>query len=158
MLSFAHHPLCWHYRSHLITVWGIKLCLGCSGFYLGFIIGFFLLNLNKLTEIQWESFVILAFILYIPTILRLFNIPGFSTSLRFFRFLFRFLLGFGIAIGLISIFIAPNILLAAFQFIFGILLFIGIGIGRYLSFPMKECGECSFIASKSCPGLEPFQL
>jgi uncharacterized membrane protein len=159
-LSVAHHPLCQYYRNHIIRVnQYLALCLGCFGFYSGLAIGILILFLSKLKHLEWEILVLMALILYTPTILRLLHFPLFNSPKKTFRLLNRFLLGLGVAIGFFSIFKVPNFFLGIFQFVFGVGLYLSIGIKRVLSEDVwKECESCFFSPSPDCPGFIPFKL
>ena len=158
-LSIAHHPLCWHFRNHTIRINNLHLCLGCTGFYSGFIIGFLIILFSSINQLAWEFLIFIGLVLYIPTILRLLNLPFFNSSRKDLRIFFRLLLGLGVTIGLVSIFKAPNYLLSGIQILLGIGLYFGIGIKRALSKDLwMECEECTFSPSPYCPGFIPFKL
>lgn len=158
--SLAHHPVCEHFRSHTLQIGGIYLCLGCSGFYGGISIGILVIVIAwNLFRLEWLSLVVISTVMFLPTILRLMNIPFFSTTRKPLRLLFRLLLGFGVAIGLISIVIAPNVLIGLTQFLLGMGLYLGIGINRIRSKDMwLECQDCLHTISVNCPGFAPFYL
>lgn len=157
-LSLAHHPLCWQYRNHTIKIFNIKFCLGCTGFYSGLTIGgLFILFTSLFSPYSWTELVFLSTLLYLPTMLRLINLPFFNTSNKNLRLLFRFLLGFGVSTGLLSIFIANNLLIQITQFLLGIGLYAGLTIHRARNKDFfKECETCSFTRSPTCPGFKPF--
>lgn len=158
-LSIAHHPLCWQYRNHIIRINNLHLCLGCTGFYSGFLFGLLIFLFSNINLLAWEFLIFIGLILYIPTILRLLNLSFFNSSRKDLRIFFRFLLGFGVTIGLISIFKAPNYLISGIQLLLGIVLYFGIGIKRALSKDLwMECEECTFSPSPYCPGFIPFKL
>lgn len=158
-LSIAHHPLCWQYQNHLIRIKEIGFCLGCTGFYSGLVIGFLIILFSNIKLLEWEFLILIGLILYIPTILRLLNLPFFNSSKKTLRLIYRFLLGLGVTIGLVSIFKAPNYLLSVIQFLVGVGLYFSIGIKRALSNDLwMECEECTFSPSPYCPGFIPFKL
>jgi hypothetical protein len=159
-LSLAHHPLCEHFRSHTLQIGGINLCLGCSGFYGGILIGILVIVISwNLTRIEWFSLVVISTVMLLTTIFRLMNIPFFSTKRKSLRLLFRLLLGFGVAIGLVSLVIVPNVLIGLIQFLLGMGLYLGIGINRIRSKDMWiECQDCLHTISINCPGYTPFHL
>lgn len=157
--SLSHHPLCWQYRNHTIRIRGFSFCLGCTAFYFGFFIGFLLIIFIHLNRFNWEELVIIAIILYLPTIFRLFRFPIFNTTQKGLRFLYRFFLGVGVVVGLISIFKASNIFIGLLQFLLGIGLYAGIGLKRVFGKNvMDECNDCSFSPSWECPGFSPFHI
>ena len=158
-LSLAHHPICWHYRMHTIRIRGVALCLGCTGFYSGMIIGIVLTLIGGINRLNWEELVVIATLMFLPTILRLFKIKPFNSKLRETRFFLRWLLGVGVAIGIYSIFNAPNEVIGFVQ------LFLGIGLYSTISYRRirsgnfwSECQDCSFHPSPDCPGFSPFYL
>lgn len=157
-LSLAHHPVCWQYRNHTIKIFNIKFCLGCTGFYSGFFVGSVLILLTSLfSSFSWSELVLISTLFYLPTMLRLISVPYFKTSNKELRLLFRFLLGVGIATGLLSIFIISNLLIQIIQVLMGFGLYAGITLKRVLDKDaFKECETCSFIRSRSCPGFKPF--
>ena len=157
-LSLAHHPLCWQYRNHTIKIFNTKFCLGCTGFYSGFFLGSVLILFTSLfSSFSWTELVILSTILYLPTIFRLIGLPVFNTSNKWLRLFFRFLLGLGIATGLLSIFIISDLVIQIIQFGMGIGLYAGITIKRLIDKDaFKECETCAFTRSRSCPGFKPF--
>ena len=130
-LSLAHHPLCWQYRNHTIKIFNVKFCLGCTGFYSGFFIGsIIILFTSFFSNNSWVELVLLSTILYLPTMLRLINIPLFNTPNKQLRLTYRFLLGFGISTGLLSIYVASNIFVQIVQFLMGVGLYAGLTIHR----------------------------
>jgi hypothetical protein len=158
-LSLAHHPLCWHYRPHTIRFKNVAFCLGCTGFYSGIIIGIIFIISSGLHQLNWEELVTMAIFTFLPTLLRLLNFKLFNSKQRGLRFVFRWLLGVGVAIGLFSIFKAPNQIIGLIQ--------IGLGIGLYSIISYRrirsgnfwqECQDCSFNPSPDCPGFSPFHL
>ncbi|MHA1168470.1 MAG: hypothetical protein ACTSP4_01325 [Candidatus Hodarchaeales archaeon] len=158
-LSLAHHPLCWHYRLHRIHFLGIELCLGCTGFYLGMIAGIIPVFARMLDNIEWASLVFIASLFFLPSILRIISFPRFNSKNRLPRFLFRFLLGIGVTIGIVSITVAPDPIIAIFQLVLGLGLYITINIKRAMSKDAwNECTECTFTMSLACPGFAPFRL
>jgi len=113
----------------------------------------------RLNILRWEELVFIAIILYLPTIFRLLRFPIFNTTQKGLRFLYRFLLGVGVAIGLISIFKVSNIFFGLLQFLFGVGLYAGIGLKRVFNKEvMSECNDCSFFPSWECPGFSPFHI
>ena len=159
-LSIAHHPLCWQYRNHTIKIFNTKFCLGCTGFYSGFFLGSIIIIFTSFfSNFNWVNLVLLSTILYLPTILRIINIPFFNTSNKQLRLIFRLLLGFGISTGLLSIYIASNFLIQLVQFFMGIGLYAGLTIHRAKNKDLfKECETCTFQRSDNCPGFRPFHL
>ncbi len=158
-LSIAHHPLCWHYRNHLIRIKGIGFCLGCTGFYSGLVLGIMILFFSEIEKFGWSYLILIAMVLFVPTILRLVDLPLFNTNRKDLRLIYRILLGFGVAIGFISIFKAPNIIIGTSQFIIGMGLYLSIGLRRVLSKDSwKECEECGYSPSPYCPGFIPFNM
>ena len=157
-LSLAHHPVCWQYRNHTIKIFKIKFCLGCTGFYSGFFLGSLIIFLTPFfSSFSWTELVLLSTFLYIPTMLRLIKLPLFKSSDKRLRILFRFLLGFGISTGLLSIFIANNLLIQIIQVFMGLGFYTGITIMRVIDKnAFKECETCTFIRSRRCPGFKPF--
>lgn len=157
-LSLAHHPLCWQYRNHTIKIFNIKFCLGCTGFYSGLTIGgLIILFTSFFSPFSWIELVVLSTLLYLPTMLRLLNASFFNTSNKYLRLLFRFLLGFGISTGVLSIFIAYNLLMQILQVLLGVGLYAGLTIQRARNKDLfKECETCSFTRSPTCPGFKPF--
>ncbi len=156
--SLAHHPICWQYREHLIRIRGWSLCLGCTGFYSGLFLGFLLILLGLLDNIKWFGLVLLAILLYLPTLFRLANIKGFITTKRYLRILFRELLGIGIAVGIFSIWRAPSFEIQVLQVLIGISFYAFITFKRIKS-GSKEwddlCATCTFDRNAKCPGMEP---
>ena len=158
-LSFSHHPVCWQYRNHTIRIKGLYFCLGCTAFYFGCFIGILLIICLPLNRFSWEELVIIALILYLSTIFRIFQFPIFKTTQKGLRFLYRFLLGLGVVIGFFSIFKASNLFIGLLQFLFGVGLYIGIGLKRVFNKDlMNECNDCSFSPSWECPGFSPFHI
>ena len=158
-LSLAHHPICRHFRSHTLQIDGVFLCLGCTGFYSGIFIGILIIVLYGFFSINWFSSVIITTAMFSPTIFRLMKIPFFTTEKKSLRFLFRWLLGCGVAIGLVSIVNAPHVLIGVIQFSLGVGLYLGIGINRIRSRDMWfECQNCSYTPSTDCPGFSSFHL
>ncbi len=158
-LSLAHHPTCWQYRLHTIRIKNVAVCLGCTGFYSGMIIVFLFMMITGLHRMDWEILVLLASIFFLPTILRLLKIKPFISKQRKYRFVFRWLLGAGVTIGLFSIFSAPNRVIGLLQIVLGISLYAIISLKRIRSGNFwEECQDCSFNPSSSCPGFEPFYL
>lgn len=156
--SLAHHPICWQYRNHLIKFKGWYFCLGCTGFYSGFLAGIVLIFGGLFSKISWINLIFIAIIFWIPTILRLVNIKYFNTPKRSLRLIFRFLLGIGIALGIYSIFFAPTPLLQIIQILIGLLFYGIITVYRVRNGPQewnRLCETCTFTRSKSCPGLSP---
>ena len=145
-LSLAHHPLCWQYRNHTINFFKVKLCLGCTGFYTGLLIGFLALIFSSIfSTLNWLQLVLLSTLFYLPTIFRITNIPFFKSSDKYFRLTFRFLLGVGVSTGILSIIVANNIFVQLIQIILGISLYGGLAIQRVRNKDMfKECETCSF--------------
>lgn len=158
-LSIVHHPLCWHYRNHLIRIRGIGFCLGCTGFYSGLVLGIVMVFFSEIEKFEWAYLILIAMVLYVPTIFRLVGLPFFNTNKKKLRLIYRFLLGFGVTIGFISIFKAPNFIIGISQFILGVGLYLSIGLRRVLSKDSwKECEECSYSPSPHCPGFIPFNM
>lgn len=158
-LSLAHHPLCWHFRSHTFYIGGIALCLGCTGFYSGVLVGTLIVIIGRVFQLDWFTLVGIATAIFLPTIFRLMKIPFFSSEKKGIKFLFRWLLGIGIAIGLVSIVKAPHVLIGLIQFILGFGLYLGIGLNRIRSKDMWiECQDCTDVMSINCPGFSPFHL
>lgn len=156
-ISLAHHPLCWHYRLHTIRFRGISLCLGCTGFYIGVLIGSLIVLLKGVVHLDWFGLVIVATIMASPTILRLMNIPFFKSQDKLPRFIFRWLLGIGVIIGLVSIIKAPNVFIGLGQLILGAGLYLGISLNRIRSKDLwNGCQDCTFTISPDCPGLSPY--
>ena len=156
--SLAHHPVCWQYRDHLIRVKGWHLCLGCTGFYSGFILGGIGIILGFLQNVDWEGLIILAIIFYLPTMLRLANMRGFNSSNRKLRITFRGSLGIGIVVGLYSIVIAPSFEIQLLQVLIGIVFYSVISYKRIKSGTADWdtlCVTCTFTRNSSCPGMEP---
>ena len=118
--------------------------------------------MSGIHRLNWEQLVAIATIMFLPTMLRLLKIKPFNSKQRKLRFIYRWLLGFGVAIGIFSIFKAPN------QFIGFIQLALGIGLYSVISFKRiksgnsgefwSECQDCSFTPSPECPGYSPFYL
>jgi hypothetical protein len=97
--------------------------------------------------------------MFLPTILRLLEIPLFTSEKKSLRLVFRWLLGFGVAIGIISIVKAPHVLIGLTQFLLGVGLYLGIGINRIRSKDLWfECKDCTYPMSINCPGFSPFNL
>jgi len=161
-LSLAHHPLCWHYRLHTIRFKNVAFCLGCTGFYSGIILGILFVFVSGIHRLLWEELVTIAAIMFLPTILRLLHIKPFNSEQRKFRFIFRWLLGVGVAVGIFSIFIAPNQFIGFTQLVLGIGLYSMISYRRLKSGESGEfwsdCQDCSFAPSPECPGYSPFYL
>ena len=143
-LTLAHHPLCWLYRNHTIKIFNTKFCLGCTAFYSGFFISSIIILFSTLfAKLNWFDLVLISTLLYLPTMFRLIKIPFFSTSKKYFRFLFRFLLGIGVGTGLLSIFVINNLIIQIIQISLGITLYTGITIQRVLDKEaFKECETC----------------
>ena len=156
--SLAHHPICWQYREHLIRVKGWSLCLGCTGFYSGFIFGAIVIFLGFLQHILWIELIILAILLYLPTMLRLAKVLIFDSTNRKLRIGFRGLLGLGIAVGLYSIIVAPYFEIQLLQVLIGVT-FYGIITIKRIKNGTKEwdalCETCTFSRNAQCPGMEP---
>ncbi|MFX1251044.1 MAG: hypothetical protein ACFFCZ_05510 [Promethearchaeota archaeon] len=94
-----------------------------------------------------------------PTVFRLLSVPFFDTSKRPLRFVFRYLLGFGAVLGLLSLFKAPNALIGGVQIGLAIALYIAITVKRIKSKDAwEECQDCTFTRSLYCPGMEPFHI
>jgi hypothetical protein len=106
---------------------------------------------------SWEGLLALSFFFYVPTMLRLLKIKYFNTTRKFSRFSMRFLLGLGIATGLLSILIAPNIFFQIIQILLGLGLYMGIAIAR-IKDPdaWKECETCTYTRSNLCFGFRQF--
>ena len=156
-LMLAHHPICWQYRNHVIRIYNIPVCLGCFGVYSGIITGIGLLWIGMFLGQTWIRLVTLAILLYTPTILRIVEFPFFTTSKKWIRFLFRYCLGLGIAIGLLSIYIASSIQIQVIQVLFGIILYIALNLQRVFNKDQwKECDCCSYYRSNNCPGFRSF--
>ncbi|MFW9928829.1 MAG: hypothetical protein ACFFD1_05525 [Candidatus Thorarchaeota archaeon] len=156
-LTLAHHPLCFQYKSHVLRVGPVSLCLGCSGFYSGFFLSLILVFLGLFNRFSWEVLVIVSFVLYLPTILRIIKIPIFSSEKKTHRFIWRFLLGFGVGTGLLSITIAPNIFYQLIQLLLGFGLYIGLTLARiYDKDAWKECESCTFTRGRTCFGFKQF--
>ncbi len=135
------------------------MCLGCTGFYSGILIGILLTFISGLYQLNWEVLVTLAVLMFFPTLLRLLKVRPFNSKLRVFRLIFRWLLGFGVAVGLFSIFNAPNSIIGLIQVVLGVGLYSLISYRRIKSGNFwLECQECSFNPSPDCPGLSPFYL
>ncbi|MHA1226743.1 MAG: hypothetical protein ACTSPV_08395 [Candidatus Hodarchaeales archaeon] len=158
-LSLAHHPLCWHYRKHTIRIRNVSLCLGCTAFYSGVILSILLAWALQMYKIEWETLIAIATILYLPTILRLINIPLFNSDKRGLRFSYRMMLGVGVGVGVISILKAPNVFVGFIQIILGLGLYLGISLKRIIFKDFyRECEDCTFSPSSKCPGFAPFHL
>jgi phosphatidylserine synthase len=157
-LSLAHHPVCWQYRNHTIKIFSIKFCLGCTGFYSGLSIATAMIFFTSLfSNFSWFDLVLLSFVFYLPTILRILSIPLFKTSNKHSRIFFRFLLGFGVVTGLLSIFIMSDIIIQIFQILLGLGLYSALTVQRIKNKDLfKECETCSFERSHFCPGFRPF--
>jgi uncharacterized membrane protein len=156
--SLAHHPVCWQYREHLLKVKGWSLCLGCTGFYSGLFLGGFVIFLGLLRDVDWLELIILAIILYLPTMLRLADVRGFNSSNRKLRISFRGLLGVGIAVGIYSILFAPSFEIQALQILIGMAFYTLITFQRIKNGTGKWdalCDTCSFNRNANCPGMEP---
>ncbi len=156
--SLAHHPICWQFRDHIINIKGIRLCLGCTGFYTGFFLGLLVGYIWLVDRLAWLYFIMFALFLWIPTIFRLMNVPFFTTTNRRLRFLFRWLLGIGIGIGVISILVAPSVGFQVLQVIIGLLFYIGMTIKRVKG-GLRDwdalCNTCTFTRNLNCPGMGP---
>jgi hypothetical protein len=89
--------------------------------------------------------------------LRLLKIKYLKTAKKFTRFSMRFLLGLGIATGILSILIAPNIFFQIIQILLGLGLYMGIAIAR-IKDPnaWKECETCTYTRSSTCFGFRQF--
>ena len=158
-LSLAHHPLCWHYRHHTIRFGSIALCLGCTGFYTGMLAGTLIVFFERIDRLEWVELLVVAIALFLPTFFRMANLPAFRTMRRSPRFVYRWLLGISVVIGLISIFKAPNLLFSLGQIVLGVVFLIVINLKRARSYDTwTECQECTFIPSFECPGFSPFHL
>ncbi len=158
-ISLAHHPLCWHFNPHTLRIDGVILCLGCTGFYSGVFIGALIIIFGRIFQLDWLILTFIATIMALPTIFRLFKFPFFASKNKRPRFLFRWLLGIGVAIGLVSIFKAPHVLIGLIQFILGFGLYLGIGLNRIRSKDMwVECQACTYTRSIDCPGFSAFHL
>ena len=158
-LSLAHHPLCWHFRPHTIRIGGIILCLGCTGFYSGVLVGTLIIIFGMIFQLDWFILICIATIMALPTIFRLIKLPLFTSSNKGVKFLFRWLLGIGVAIGLVSIVKAPHVMIGSLQFILGFGLYLGIALNRIRSKDMwNECQDCTYTMSLDCPGFMPFNL
>ncbi|UCG02167.1 MAG: DUF2085 domain-containing protein [Candidatus Heimdallarchaeota archaeon] len=158
-LSLAHHPICGQFRSHTFSVGGLFLCLGCTGFYSGVLIGGLIILIVRAFQLDWFTLVCISAAMFLPTIFRLMKIPVFSSEDKYIRFLFRLLLGAGVAFGLTSIVKAPHVLIGLIQLILGVGLYLGIGINRIRSKNMwLECQDCTYTLSTECPGLTHFHL
>ncbi|MHA2365706.1 MAG: hypothetical protein ACXAC7_17240 [Candidatus Hodarchaeales archaeon] len=156
-LSLAHHPICWQYRNHVIRFKDWSFCLGCSGFYSGLFLGLGIILLGLLTYFSWFDLILIALLLYFPTIFRILNIPLFTSSKKSFRFIFRFSLGNGIAVGLLSIWIANDIYLQLFQILFGLGFYIALSFKRIIDKEsFQECNTCTFLRGSNCPGFKSF--
>ena len=156
--SLAHHPVCWQFREHLIRINGWSLCLGCTGFYSGFIIGTIPILFGVLNNFKWIELIILAILFFFPTIFRLVDLPFFNSFNRKVRFSFRGLLGIGIAVGIYSIIKAPSFEMQIFQVILGILFYGILSFKRYKTGTEEWdslCETCSFTRNTKCPGMEP---
>jgi uncharacterized membrane protein len=154
----AHHPICWQFREHLIRINGWNLCLGCTGFYSGFLLATIIILFGFLDSLSWMQLVILAIFFYLPTMLRLGNITLFNPSHRNIRISLRGLLGVGIAIGIFSIINAPSFELQIFQIILGSLFYGILTFKRYRTGPKEWdslCETCTFTRNIKCPGMEP---
>ena len=158
-LSLAHHPICWHYRPHTIRIKNVAICLGCTGFYSGILIGILFTFISGLYQLNWEVLVTLGVLMFLPTMLRLLKIKPFNSKQRVNRFIFRWLLGFGVAVGLFSVFNAPNSIIGLVQVVLGVGLYSVISYRRIKSGNFwSECKDCSFNPSPDCPGLSPYYL
>ena len=158
-LSLAHHPTCWHYRMHTIRIRNVSICLGCTGFYSGMITGILFTFIFGLNRFNWEVLVTIVTIMFIPTILRLLNLRPFNSEQRELRFIFRWLLGVGVAVGILSIFTAQNQVIGFIQLVLGVGLYSIISYRRIKSGNFwSECQDCSFHPSPDCPGFSPFYL
>ncbi|MFX0014720.1 MAG: hypothetical protein ACFFB2_06220 [Promethearchaeota archaeon] len=155
--SVAHHPICWQYRDHLIRIRGWSLCLGCTGFYSGFILGGITIFLGVFTHVTWEALIFLAIVFSLPTMFRLVDFSFFNSSDRRLRIVFRGFLGLGIVIGIYSIFVAPSFEFQFLQVLLGLVFYAGITVQRIRS-GRKEwdllCATCSFSRNTKCPGME----
>jgi hypothetical protein len=69
----------------------------------------------------------------------------------------RFLLGLGIATGLLSILVASNVFFQIIQILLGLGLYMGITIAR-IKDPdaWKECESCSYTRNNTCFGFRQF--
>lgn len=123
------------------------------------IAGFIPVFTGLLDNIKWPIMVFIASLLFIPSILRILSFPYFNSKNRLPRFFFRLLLGIGVTIGLVSITIAPDAIIAISQ--------LGLGLGLYAAISVKramskdawtECSECTFIMTSTCPGFAPFNI
>ena len=158
-LSLAHHPMCWHYRLHTFRFRNVALCLGCTGFYSGTIIGILFIFMSGINRLNWEELVTVATIMFLPAILRLLRIEPFNSKRREYRIIFRWLLGVGVVVGIFSIFNAPNQVIGLIQIVLGIGLYSIISYRRIKSGNYwSECQDCSFNPSPECPGFAPFYL
>ncbi|MFX0211865.1 MAG: hypothetical protein ACFFDT_38170 [Candidatus Hodarchaeota archaeon] len=93
--SLAHHPLCVQLRPHTIQIGGINLCLGCTGFYGGISIGILVVVITwNLFRLEWLSLVVISTVMFLPTILRLINIPFFFYKEKISKIIIPIIIGF----------------------------------------------------------------
>ena len=68
---FAHHPTCYRHNHHLFRAFGLELCLGCTGLFLGIIIGVGIyLTTDLLASFNLISIWAIGIILYLPTLIQ----------------------------------------------------------------------------------------
>jgi hypothetical protein len=86
------------------------------------------------------------------------KIAFFTSDVKVYRFLFRWSLGLGTGVGIISILVAQSLILQIVQVAIGLIFYIGISIKRIrsgLSDWDVLCETCTFTRSGNCPGMEP---
>lgn len=123
------------------------------------LIGGLIIIIGSIFQYDWMILVMISTVMFLPTILHVLEIPLFSSEKKSLRLVFRWLLGFGVAIGIISIVKAPHVLVGLIQFLLGVGLYLGVGINRIRSKDMWfECKDCTYLMSINCPRFSPFIL
>lgn len=89
----AHHPACQYYDNHIIRLWNLPLCLGCSMMTCGIVAVILLLpHLRILTALPFSVLLFLGVLLYIPAVLQIW------IQVKAYKILARFSLGVSVVL------------------------------------------------------------
>jgi hypothetical protein len=132
----SHHPACEHYDNHVLTIFNRRVCLGCTATIIGILISLLidlLIVQSYFGIINTIRFVLIP-ILFIPAIVQL----RVQLKPRWIKFMFRFLLGVGIYLGIQQMYLLENLV----SRLLGIILMISFFFGYTLVRGSESCDKC----------------
>lgn len=139
MQYLAHHPLCFKFNNHVFKIGSLYLCVGCFSVLFGFIISSILFFIFK--DFFETLSIVLASIALFGVSMSLVQLI-LKPEIKFFKFLFRLLLGIALGAYTGILILIPKIWLSILLFL---LLFPGVYFYNILRgpSPYKECETCS---------------